>query len=146
MKQEVEEKIQSPHYIQDIESKVFQAITYQVLKEIASIELVEGSILDSFLGVEGAEKIKAIHVELDETNPFVSFKIDLNILYGVSIPEKSEEIQNKVKVKVEELTGYQIGFIHLVFKNIVFPQSLDSMIEKASQVDLSEGNIQDLAT
>lgn len=138
---ELEPMKASPHYIQDIEAKVFQAIAYQVLKEIVSVELSQGSLFDSFLGVEGSEKIKAIHVELEDSNPIVSFKIDLNILYGVAIPEKSEEIQIKIQTKVESLTGYKIGFIHLVFKNILFPQSLDEMIKNANSDRFHEEKI-----
>lgn len=121
-------------FLTDIETKVFQAITYQTIKEIGSIELIEGSLFDSLLGGEEGEKIRGIHVECDESNPIVNIKIELNILYGIAIPEKSLEVETKVKQRVTELTGFHVGLIHVTFKNIIFPTSLDAVIEQADQV------------
>jgi uncharacterized alkaline shock family protein YloU len=120
-------------FLTDIETKVFQAIVFQTLQEINSIELIEGSIFDTLLGGEEGERMRGIHIECDETKPTVNVKIELNILYGVCIPEKSVEIELKVKEKITQLTGFHIGLIHVTFKNIVFPKSLQELIEKASE-------------
>lgn len=129
---ELEQKENQPTiFLTDIETKVFQAIAFQTLKEIGSIELIEGSIFDSLLGGEEGEKMKGIHVECDETHPIVNFKIEVNILYGICIPEKSLEIEQKIKEKITELTGFHVGLIHVTFKNIIFPKSLEELIETA---------------
>lgn len=120
-------------YVQNIESKVFQAIVYQSLKEIDSIELIEGNLFDSLIGGEGNEKMKGIHVEQDEASHTVSFKIDLNVSYGVCIPSKAQEIQKKIKEDVSKLTGLHIGYVHVVFKNVILPENLNKLIEQASE-------------
>ena len=119
-------------YVQNIESKVFQAIVYQSLKEIDGIELIEGNLFDSLIGGEGNEKMKGIHVEQDEASHTVSFKIDLNVSYGICIPTKAEEIQKKIKEDISKLTGLHIGYVHVVFKNVILPESLNKLIEQAS--------------
>ena len=121
-------EMQPTVFLTDIETKVFQAIAFQTLKEIPSIELIEGSILDSLLGGEEGERMKGIHVE-----PIVNLKIEVNVLYGVCIPEKSLEIEEKIKEKITQLTGFHVGLIHVTIKNVIFPQSLDDLIEKAHQ-------------
>lgn len=131
MEEYEEKEIQKTIFLTDIETKVFQAIAFQTLKEISSIELIEGSIFDSLLGGEEGERMKGIHVECDETHPVVNIKIEVNILYGVCIPEKSLEIEEKVKEKITHLTGFHVGLIHVTFKNMIFPKSLDELIEKA---------------
>jgi uncharacterized alkaline shock family protein YloU len=120
-------------FLTDIETKVFQAIVFQTLQEISSIELIEGSIFDTLLGGEEGERMRGIHIECDEAQPTVNVKIELNILYGVCIPEKSLEIELKVKDKITQLTGFHVGLIHVTFKNVVFPKSLKELIEKASE-------------
>ncbi len=120
-------------FLTDIETKVFQAIVFQTLQEISSIELIEGSIFDTLLGGEEGERMRGIHIECDEAQPTVNVKIELNILYGVCIPEKSLEIELKVKDKITQLTGFHVGLIHVTFKNVVFPKSLEELIEKASE-------------
>lgn len=126
-------EMQPTVFLTDIETKVFQAIAFQTLKEIPSIELIEGSILDSLLGGEEGERMKGIHVECDENQPIVNLKIEVNVLYGVCIPEKSLEIEEKIKEKITQLTGFHVGLIHVTIKNVIFPQSLDDLIEKAHQ-------------
>jgi uncharacterized alkaline shock family protein YloU len=124
-------------FLTDIENKVFQAIVFQTLQEISSIELIEGSIFDTLLGGEEGERMKGIHIECDEAQPTVNVKIELNILYGVCIPEKSLEIELKVKEKITQLTGFHVGLIHVTFKNVVCPKSLQELIDKASEQPLS---------
>ncbi len=131
MQEQSHKDMQPTIFLTDIETKVFQAIAFQTLKEIGSIELIEGSIFDSLLGGEEGEKMKGIHVECDETRPIVNLKIEVNILYGICIPDKSLEIEQKIKERITELTGFHVGLIHVTFKNIIFPKSLEELIEKA---------------
>jgi uncharacterized alkaline shock family protein YloU len=131
MNEQDNKEIQPTIFLTDIETKVFQAIAFQVLKEIGAVELIEGSIFDSLLGGEEGERMKGIHVECHETNPIVNIKIEVNVLFGICIPQKSLEIEQKIKEKIKELTGFHVGLIHVTFKNIIFPKSLEELIEKA---------------
>jgi uncharacterized alkaline shock family protein YloU len=105
-------------FIRDIDNKVFQGIVLQCLGGLDGISLVEGNFIDSILG-RGSEGVKGILAEQDSKNHSVNIKIELNICYGYSIPEKAEEIQIKVAEEITRLTGLHVACVHLVFKNVI---------------------------
>lgn len=109
-------------YIWNIETKVFQGIIIQCLLKIDGIGLIGGGLIDSLLGVE-KERFKGIIVEQDEKKHSVLIRVELNILYGVSIPEKAEEIQNKVAEEVSASTGLHVAMVHVIFKNLIHSQT-----------------------
>lgn len=111
------------HFIRDIENRVFQGIVLQCLSEIKGISLIEGNFIDSLLGLGNADNVKGILAEQDNKNHSVNIKVEVNITYGVPIPEKAEEIQSKVAEEIIKLTGLHVACVHVVFKNIVPPES-----------------------
>lgn len=124
-------------FVRDIESRVFQSICLQCLAKIEGIETLEGNLIDSLLGRDRLESVKGIHVEQDQKNHSVKLKVDINIAYGVSIPEKAEEIQNRLVEEVSRMTGLHVGCVHVVFKNLIIPkeealvkESLQEILEK----------------
>jgi uncharacterized alkaline shock family protein YloU len=104
--------------IRDIETRVFQAIVLQTLSKIEGIGLLEGNLFDSLLGRE-VERVKGIHVEQDQKQHSVDIKIEINIAYGISIPEKADEIQTKISEEVSRWTGLHVGSVHVVFKDLI---------------------------
>ena len=111
-------------FIRDIENRVFQGIVLQCLSKIDGITLVEGNFIDNILGRGAVEGIKGIYSEQDNKNHSVSIKIEVNICYGYSIPEKAEEIQTAIAEEITKLTGLHVSCVHVVFKSIV---SLEQM-------------------
>jgi uncharacterized alkaline shock family protein YloU len=105
-------------FIRDIENKVFQSIVLQCLAQIEGISLVEGNFIDHLLG-RSAEGVKGILAEQDDKNQSVNIKVEVNILYGNSIPEKAEEIQTKIADEITKLTGLHVASVHVVFKNVI---------------------------
>jgi len=106
-------------FSRDIENKVFQGIILHCLATIDGISLVGGNFIDNILGRSSPEGIKGIDAEQDSKNHSVNIKIELNICYGNSIPEKAEEIQSKVAEEITRLTGLHVASIHTVFKNVI---------------------------
>lgn len=106
-------------FIRDIENKVFQGIVLQCLSKIDGVALVEGNIIDSLLGRGGAEGVSGILAEQDNKNHSVSIRVEVNIHYGVSIPEKAEEIQSAIAEEATRLTGLHVSCVHVVFKNVI---------------------------
>lgn len=106
-------------FILDIESRVFQLIALECLARIEGVGLLEGNLIDSLLGRGGPEGVKGIHVEQDEKNHSVNIRMEVNIAYGVSIPDKAEEIQIKIAEDIGRLTGLRVGCVHVVFKNLI---------------------------
>lgn len=113
-------KLPDTIYVRDIESRVFQAIAIKCLSKIEGITLLEGTyLIDNLLGREGVDRFKGVYVEQDSKNHSVNIKIELNIIYGTSIPEKSEEIQTKVVEQITALTGLHVSSVHIIFKNMI---------------------------
>ena len=106
-------------FSRDIENRVFQGIVLQFLSEIEGITLVEGNFIDNILGRNSLEGIKGVQAEQDNRNHSVGIRLEVNICYGTSIPEKAEEIQTKIAEEVTRLTGLHVSVIHVVFKNVV---------------------------
>ena len=130
-------------FIHDIESRVFQSISLECLARIEGVALLEGNLLDTLLGRDAAERVKGIHVNQDEKNRSVNIKVEVNVAYGVSIPEKAEEIQSKITEDVSKLTGLHVGCVHVVFKNLISSNaSLEELVQRSSRLGsstLSEG-------
>ena len=125
-------------FIRDIESRVFQAITIKCLSGIEGISLLEGTLIDNLLGREGMERIKGIYIEQDSKNHAVNIKIELNIAYGISIPEKAEEIQTKIVKEVTRLTGLHVACVHVVFKHLLPDETLEDLINKSQAKQTEE--------
>lgn len=129
--------------VRDIENRVFQGIVLQCLSKIEGITLVEGNFIDNILGRDSLEGIRGIHVEQDNKKQSVSFRIEVNICYGISIPTKAEEIQAKIAEEVTKLTGLHVSGIHVVFKNIVQSgqsKQLSEMLRKTSYTPVLIGS------
>jgi len=119
-------------FIRDIETRVFQTIALQTLASIEGVSTMEGNLIDSFLGRDGPDSVKGIHVDQDQKNHSVKLKVEVNIFYGVSLPLKAEEIQSKITEEIGKMTGLHVGCVHVVFKNLILPK------EHPRQVDVKE--------
>lgn len=119
-------------FIRDIENRVFQGIILQCLSTIDGIALIEGNFIDNILGLAGSESIKGIIAEQDSKKHSVDIKIELNIRYGISIPEKADEIQMKVAEVVTNLTGLHVSSVHIVFKNVLSSEQMKKIAAPAS--------------
>ena len=114
-------------FSRDIEEKVFQGIILQCLANIDGISLVGGNFIDNILGRSGPEGIKGITADQDSKNQSIDIKIEINICYGNSIPEKAEEIHSKVSEEITRLTGLHVSSVHVVFKNVISYEQMKKM-------------------
>lgn len=106
-------------FIRDIDNRVFQGIVLQTLSSIDGIGLVEGNFIDSLLGRSSGESVKGIQADQNEQKNTINIKVDVNICFGISIPEKAEEIQTKITEEITKLTGLHVASVHVVFKNVI---------------------------
>ncbi len=111
-------------FSRDIETRVIQVIILYCLGKIEGIGVLGGGLIDSLLGRE-VERVKGIHVEQDSKNCVVKVNVEINIDYGISIPEKAEEVQNKIVEEITRLTGLHVATVHVVVKGLI-PLKLDS--------------------
>ncbi len=113
-------EIQLPEtvFIRDIETRVFQVICLQTLAKIEGIGLLEGNLFDSLLGRE-LERVKGIHVVQDQKKHTVEIRVEINVAYGISIPEKAEEVQSKLSEEISRWTGLHVASVHVIFKDLI---------------------------
>ena len=122
-------------FIRDIETRVFQTIALQTLSKIEGVSMLEGNLIDSFLGRDGPDRIKGIAVEQDQKNRSVKLKLEINVDYGISLPEKAEEIQNAIAKEVSHLTGLHVSCIHVVFRNLILPRQEGQVEEEIKAIE-----------
>lgn len=123
-------------FIRDIEDKVFQSIVLQCLSQIEGISLVEGNFIDHLLG-RSSEGLKGISAEQDEKKHSVNIKVEVNIVFGISIPQKAEEIQTKIAEEITKMTGLHVSSVHVVIKNVVSPEQASPENEPNPEEDFS---------
>lgn len=128
-------------FVRDIETKVFQTIALQALLTIDGVSILEGNLIDSFFGRDGPDRIKGIFVEQDLKNHSVMIKLEVNVAYGIALPEKAEEIQNRIALEVSRLTGLHVSCVHVVFKNLILPK--ETKVEKAEESDKELAYLED---
>ena len=134
-------------FVRDIENRVFQTIVLQCLAKIEGISLLEGNIIDSFLGRDRVEGIKGIYAEQDNKNRSVNVKVEVNVKYGIPIPEKANEIQTRVSEEITQFTGLHVACVHVVFKNVILnkpqPSQYDDDDDEQAPPVLFEGDVDD---
>ncbi|MCH9627461.1 MAG: hypothetical protein S4CHLAM2_11010 [Chlamydiales bacterium] len=106
-------------FSRDIETRVIQAIILQSLSKIEDVGLIGGTLIDTLLGRADTDRIKGIAVEQDSKNHQVKVKVEINVKYGISIPEKAEEVQTKVVEEIIHLTGLHVATVHVVIKGLI---------------------------
>lgn len=105
-------------FARDIDNNVFQSIAARCLVDVEGVAFVEGNLLDSLLGREG-ERVKGITVNQDQKSHSVNIRLEVNVAYGICIPEKADEIQSSIATEITKLTGLHVGSVHVVFKNLI---------------------------
>ena len=113
-------------YVRDIDNRVFQRIALQCLNKIEGISLAEGKFIKSILS-----KISAVQ---DNENHSVNIKVEVNICYGESIPQKSEEIQTKITEAISQTTGLHVSRVHVVVKNMISPEKQHQLVQRQKEI------------
>lgn len=118
-----QKEIQLPEtmFIRDIETRVFQSMVMQSLSRIEGVALIEGSLFDSLLGRE-VERVKGIHVTQHEKEHSVDVRLEIRVAYGINIPLKAEEVQNRIVEEVSRWTGLRVASVHVIFKDLILPR------------------------
>lgn len=106
-------------FISDIDTKLLQGIVLECLTKIDGIAVVEGTFMDSIFGRGGAEKGASIHAQQDNKSQAVSIKVEVNIRYGVPIPQKAEEIHSRIAEEITRLTGLHVSSVQVVFRGLI---------------------------
>lgn len=133
--QDVVEEGLSISFGQEIEDRVFQAIALQCLAKIEGVSLIEGNIIDHLFGRSSTERIRGINVSQDGSGA-LRIKVEVNMAYGISIPDKAKEIQQKIAEEMKALTGLSVSSVHVVFKNLILPEPEKPQVKAAPDDDI----------
>jgi uncharacterized alkaline shock family protein YloU len=119
-------EVPQTRFSRDIETRVIQLIILYCLGKIEGVGLIGGTFLDTFFGRE-AERVKGIHVEQDSKNHVVKVNVEITVDYGICIPEKAEEVQNKLVHEITSLTGLHVAAVHVDICGVIPPKgNIDS--------------------
>lgn len=102
----------------DIETRVIQVIILHCLNKIEGVSLIGGTLIDTLFGRD-VERVKGIYVEQDSKNHLIKVKIEINVEYGISIPEMTQEVQTRVVEEITKLTGLHVASVHIVVKGLI---------------------------
>lgn len=83
-------------------------ISNDVIAIIVGLSLNDEPDIDKALK-KGRGKGLSIQFEGEE----LTLNLDLNVAYGVKIPELSRRVQEKVKAAVENMTGFQVKAVNI---------------------------------
>lgn len=103
----------------NIDNSVFKGIILQCLSDVEGVALAEGTFIDNLLGRAKQEGMTGIQAEQDQANHSVKISLEIDVCYGVPIPHKAEEIQNKIIEEITRLTGVRVSAVHILFKHLI---------------------------
>lgn len=90
-----------------IADEVVAIIAGLAATEVAGVSSMAGNITNELVGKLGMKNLSK-GVKVDVTEEHVSVDLSLNIKYGYQIPEVSENVQEKVKTAIENMTGLTV--------------------------------------
>lgn len=102
----------------DIETRAIQILILNILNKVEGVCLLATNLIDTLLGRE-AERLKGIFVEQDPKTHTLKIRIEVNMHYGISIPEKVKEVHRRILQEVEEFMQLPVAHIHVVVKGLV---------------------------
>lgn len=120
-----------------ISEEVVSTIASLAATGIDGVSSMNGTIAGGLVELFGVKKnnTKGIKVDIDGNN--VTLDIHISVLYGYKIPEVAWEIQEKVKARVEEITGLNVEKVNIHVDGISMDKSKKEAIsnEEIPSVD-----------
>lgn len=90
-----------------IADEVVAIIAGLAATEVEGVGSMAGNITNELVGKLGMKNLSK-GVKVDVTEEHVSVDLSLNIKYGFQIPEVSENVQDRVKTAIENMTGLTV--------------------------------------
>ena len=101
-------------------------ITDEVLASIAGLAATEVDGVESLGGGITAEKIGHIrrkHIfrgaKVEVSENVASVRVIVNIRYGYNLPETTKQVQDRIKTTLENMTGLEVGDVHVSVAEVV---------------------------
>ena len=116
-----------------IASDVIAIISGVAVSEVSGVFSMAGGFAGGITEVLKGKKNLAKGIKVDATDS--KAKIDVNIIveYGARIPDVAFEIQNKVKVAVEDMTGLKVEEVNVHVQGVNTESLLEDSQEKPQE-------------
>lgn len=80
--------------------------------EVAGVAAMSGNLTNELVGKLGMKNLsKGVKIELLEKS--VSVELSITMKYGYSIPKTSSQVQEKVKIAIETMTGLTVSEVNI---------------------------------
>lgn len=127
-------------FVRDIDNKVFQHLVVKVISTIGGVSLAEGNLIDNLLQIANPDGVSGVIITQDSKNHSVAVRVELNVAYGISIPDKAEEVQARISEEITRYTGLHVSEVHVVIRDIILPnESRDIQPVNHPIEEISEG-------
>ena len=90
-----------------IADEVVAIIAGLAATEVEGVDSMAGNITNELVGKLGMRNLSK-GVKVDVTEEHVSVDLSLNLKYGYNIPEVCEQVQERVKTAIENMTGLSV--------------------------------------
>lgn len=101
-----------------IADEVVAVIAGLAATEVDGVSRMSGNITNEIVSKLGMKNLsRGVKVEIKETE--VEVTLSLILRYGVSIPETSKEVQEKVKGAIETMTGLTVTEVNIRIAGIL---------------------------
>lgn len=95
-----------------IADEVIMTIAGKAAAEVAGVVSLSGNIADGIAGILGKKNFgKGVKVEATEKE--VVLDVSIIVEYGCRIHEVAKEVQDKVRIAVEEMTGLKVTEVNV---------------------------------
>ena len=84
-------------------------IADDVIAIIAGLAISDQEGIDEKAGKKG--KGRSVTIQMEEGQ--VVCQVDLTVTYGTKVPELAEQVQQKIKTAVENMTGLSVKAVHV---------------------------------
>ena len=97
-----------------IADEVIAVIASIAATEVEGVAKMSGNITSEIAGMVGMKNLsKGVKVKVDEEMEKVDINLSLIMDYGVSIPDISREVQDRVKNSIETMTGLEVSEVNI---------------------------------
>ena len=126
-----------------IADEVIQIIAGLATNEVEGVAGMSGSLAGGLTeSLTGRKNLaKGVKVQFTENSRDCLIDISVVLKFGVSIPDTSYQIQERVKQSIENMTGLGVSSVNIHVVGIVF-QSEKDKLEDADQVANIEQSLQ----
>lgn len=102
-----------------INEEVLVSIAAVETNRIEGVNIIPAGMVEIF---SAKSSNKDIDVSIDENNVYMTIKISVE--YGINLIQVSQEIQSRVKERIETMTGLKVNEINVIISNVVIPKEI----------------------